>query len=306
MSLTESMIKYDDEYYMTNYLMYVRIEKGLSNNSLESYKHDLHIYLNFLKERNKTLINATQKDIESFLSYRAKSGVKLRTVARNKVSISNLYKFFIMEEYIEVNPAENLEVIKLKKTLPEYLTVEEVDKLLSIPDLNTAKGIRDKLIFELMYSCGLRVSEVCALTLYDVSIESEYLRLFGKGGKERIVPIGKDALTVLEMYLEKSRPIMLKSKKNNKLFLNCRGDHISRVGIWKIVKEVLKLSGIKKNVFPHTLRHSFATHLVQRGADLMSVQRMLGHSDITTTEIYTHIDSEHLKKQMKKHPKHKV
>ncbi len=306
MSLAKPITKHDDDFYTTSYLTYVRIEKGLSGNSLASYQHDLRIYLTFLKENNKTLLGATQKDIEKFLSHRTKSGVKLRTVARNKVSITNLYKFLIMEDYIEKNPTENLEVIKLKRTLPDYLSVEEVDKLLSVPDLSTAKGIRDKLIFELMYSCGLRVSEVCSLTLFDVSIDAEYLRLFGKGGKERIVPIGKDALTILDMYLKESRPVMLKKKRSNELFLNCRGDHISRVGVWKIVKEVLKLSGINKNVFPHTLRHSFATHLVQRGADLRSVQRMLGHSDITTTEIYTHVDSEHLKNQMKKHPKHKV
>lgn len=301
-----SITKYNDDYYLSSYLTYVRVEKGLSDNSLDSYKHDLIIYLKYIKSNKKTLTTATQKDIEKFLSSRAQSGAKLRTVARNKVSVTNLYKFMVMEEYIEKNPAENLEVIKLKRTLPEYLTVDEVDKLLSIPDENTVKGLRDKLIFELMYSCGLRVSEVCSLTLYEVSLEGEYLRLFGKGGKERIVPIGKEAITLLERYLKESRPAMLKIKKSTELFLNCRGDHISRVGIWKIVKEVLKLSGISKNVFPHTLRHSFATHLIQRGADLRSVQRMLGHSDITTTEVYTHVDSEHLKKQIKKHPKHQI
>ncbi len=306
MSITKQTKKHDDNYYITSYLAYVRVEKGLSGNSLASYKHDLQIYLTFLQSIKKTLLEATQKDIEAFLSFRSKSGVKLRTVARNKVSVTNLYKFFLMEDYINKNPADNLEVIKLKRTLPEYLSIEDVDKLLAVPDLSTPKGIRDKLIFELMYSCGLRVSEVCALTLYDVFIEAEYLRLLGKGGKERIVPIGKNALMLLEMYMEKSRPIMLKNKKTDELFLNCRGERISRVGVWKIVKEVLKLSGIKKNVFPHTLRHSFATHLIQRGADLRSVQRMLGHSDITTTEIYTHVDSQHLKNQMKKHPKHKV
>ncbi len=306
MSLTKQVTKNDDDQYIEDYLTYIKIEKGLSGNSLSSYKHDLQIYLNFLRENKKTLLNATQRDIEKFLGQRTKEGIKLRTVARNKVSITNLYKYFMMEEYIEKNPSDNLEVIKLKRTLPEYLSVEDVDKLLAVPDIKTPKGIRDKLIFELMYSCGLRVSEVCALTLYDVSIENEYLRLHGKGGKERIVPIGKEALIILDLYMKKARPSMSKGKKSAELFLNCRGDHISRVGVWKIVKEVLKLSGIEKNVFPHTLRHSFATHLVQRGADLRSVQKMLGHSDITTTEIYTHVDSTHLKNQIKKHPKHKV
>lgn len=293
-----------DNDLLSMYLTYVRVEKGLSVNSLDSYKRDILIYLDFLKLNKKTVLKAGRKDIEKFLGERTEHGSKLRTVARNKVSIGNLYKFLVMENYITKNPTDNMEVIRLKRTLPEYLTAEEVDELLSVHNEKTDKGLRDKSIFELMYSSGLRVSEICSLKVDDVFFEGKYLRLFGKGNKERIVPINDRALDILRRYVRTSRMAMIKAKKTNELFLNFRGDKISRVGIWKIVKETLRKSGIEKNVYPHTLRHSFATHLIQHGADLRSVQRMLGHSDITTTEIYTHVDSAHLKKQMTKHPKH--
>lgn len=293
-----------DNDLLSMYLTYVRVEKGLSVNSLDSYKRDILIYLDFLKLNKKNVLKATRRDIEKFLSERTEHGSKLRTVARNKVSIGNLYKFLVMENYLTKNPTDNLEVIRLKRTLPEYLTADEVDELLSVHNEKTDKGLRDKSIFELMYSSGLRVSEICALKSEDVFFEGKYLRLYGKGNKERIVPINDRALDILKRYVKTSRVVMVKSKKTNELFLNFRGDKISRVGIWKIVKEAMRKSGIEKNVYPHTLRHSFATHLIQHGADLRSVQRMLGHSDITTTEIYTHVDSAHLKKQISKHPKH--
>lgn len=289
---------------LSKYLTYVNVEKGLSKNSLDSYKRDLLIYLAFLKKNKKTVIRAMRRDIEKFLEERTQTGSKLRTVAHNKVSIGNLYKFLVKEKILSKNPTDNLEVIKLKRTLPEYLTGEEVEALLSVHDINTDKGLRDKTIFELIYSCGLRVSELCSLTLEDISIEGKHLRLFGKGGKERVVPINDKALKLLKLYVSTSRISILKEKTTKELFVNFRGDKISRVGIWKIVKETMKKSGIEKNVYPHTLRHSFATHLIQNGADLRSVQIMLGHSDITTTEIYTHVDSAHLKKQISKHPKH--
>ena len=293
-----------DQEILSMYLNYEGVEKGLSPNTLESYKRDIVIYINFLNKNKKTILKASRKDIEKFLIDRRSKGAKSRTVARNKVSIVNLYKFLIMENYISKNPTDNLEVIRLKRVLPASLTTKEVDDLLSVHNEKTDKGLRDKAIFELMYSSGLRVSEICSLKVYDIFFEGKYIRITGKGNKERIVPINDRALDILQRYIQTSRVIMVKGKKTNELFLNFRGDKISRVGIWKIVKEAMKKSGIEKNVHPHTLRHSFATHLIQHGADLRSVQRMLGHSDITTTEIYTHVDSNHLKKQMTKHPKH--
>ncbi|ADK30454.1 tyrosine recombinase, XerD [Brachyspira pilosicoli 95/1000] len=280
------------------------MEKGLSQNTLESYRRDIVIYLDFLGRNKKTILKATRKDIEKFLSERKEQGSKSRTVARNKVSIVNLYKFLVMENYISKNPTDNLEVIRLKRVLPESLTTEEVDDLLSVHNEKTDKGLRDKAIFELMYSSGLRVSEICSLKIEDIFFDEKYLKICGKGKRERIVPINDKALDILKRYIQTSRVVMVKGKKTSELFLNFRGDKISRVGIWKIVKEAMKKSGIEKNVYPHTLRHSFATHLIQHGADLRSVQRMLGHSDITTTEIYTHVDSTHLKKQIAKHPKY--
>ena len=299
-----SVKQVSDQEILSMYLNYEAVEKGLSSNTLESYKRDIAIYLDFLSRNKKTILKATRKDIEKFLSERKEQGSKSRTVARNKVSIVNLYKFLVMENYISKNPTDNLEVIRLKRVLPESLTTTEVDDLLAVPNEKTDKGLRDKAIFELMYSSGLRVSEICSLKIEDISFEEKCLKIKGKGNRERIVPINDRALDILQRYIQTSRVIMVKGKKTSELFLNFRGDKISRVGIWKIVKETMKKSDIDKNVYPHTLRHSFATHLIQHGADLRSVQRMLGHSDITTTEIYTHVDSSHLKKQIAKHPKH--
>ena len=299
-----SVKQVSDQEILSMYLNYEAVEKGLSSNTLESYKRDIVIYLDFLTRNKKTILKATRKDIEKFLSERKEQGSKSRTVARNKVSIVNLYKFLVMENYISKNPTDNLEVIRLKRVLPESLTTTEVDDLLAVPNEKTDKGLRDKAIFELMYSSGLRVSEICSLKIEDISFEEKCLKIKGKGNRERIVPINDRALDILQRYIQTSRVIMVKGKKTSELFLNFRGDKISRVGIWKIVKETMKKSDIDKNVYPHTLRHSFATHLIQHGADLRSVQRMLGHSDITTTEIYTHVDSSHLKKQIAKHPKH--
>ena len=299
-----SVKQVSDQEILSMYLNYEAVEKGLSSNTLESYKRDIVIYLDFLSRNKKSILKATRKDIEKFLSERKEQGSKSRTVARNKVSIVNLYKFLVMENYISKNPTDNLEVIRLKRVLPESLTTTEVDDLLSVHNEKTDKGLRDKAIFELMYSSGLRVSEICSLKIDDIFFEGKYLRICGKGKRERIVPINDRALDILQRYIQTSRVIMVKGKKTSELFLNFRGDKISRVGIWKIVKETMKKSGIEKNIYPHTLRHSFATHLIQHGADLRAVQRMLGHSDITTTEIYTHVDSAHLKKQIAKHPKH--
>ena len=299
-----SVKQISDQEILSMYLNYESMEKGLSLNTLESYRRDIVIYLDFLNRNKKTILKATRKDIEKFLSERKEQGSKSRTVARNKVSIVNLYKFLVMENYISKNPTDNLEVIRLKRVLPESLTDEEVDDLLSVHNEKTDKGLRDKAIFELMYSSGLRVSEICSLKIEDILFDEKYLKICGKGKRERIVPINDKALDILKRYIQTSRVVMVKGKKTSELFLNFRGDKISRVGIWKIVKEAMKKSGIEKNIYPHTLRHSFATHLIQHGADLRSVQRMLGHSDITTTEIYTHVDSTHLKKQIAKHPKY--
>ena len=299
-----SVKQISDQEILSMYLNYESMEKGLSQNTLESYRRDIVIYIDFLGRNKKTILKATRKDIEKFLSERKEQGSKSRTVARNKVSIVNLYKFLVMENYISKNPTDNLEVIRLKRVLPESLTTEEVDDLLSVHNEKTDKGLRDKAIFELMYSSGLRVSEICSLKIEDIFFDEKYLKICGKGKRERIVPINDKALDILKRYIQTSRVVMVKGKKTSELFLNFRGDKISRVGIWKIVKEAMKKSGIEKNVYPHTLRHSFATHLIQHGADLRSVQRMLGHSDITTTEIYTHVDSTHLKKQIAKHPKY--
>ena len=235
-----SVKQVSDQEILSMYLNYEAVEKGLSSNTLESYKRDIAIYLDFLGRNKKTILKATRKDIEKFLSERKEQGSKSRTVARNKVSIVNLYKFLVMENYISKNPTDNLEVIRLKRVLPESLTTTEVDDLLAVPNEKTDKGLRDKAIFELMYSSGLRVSEICSLKIEDISFEEKCLKIKGKGNRERIVPINDRALDILQRYIQTSRVIMVKGKKTSELFLNFRGDKISRVGIWKIVKETMK------------------------------------------------------------------
>ena len=244
-----SVKQVSDQEILSMYLNYEAVEKGLSSNTLESYKRDIAIYLDFLGRNKKTILKATRKDIEKFLSERKEQGSKSRTVARNKVSIVNLYKFLVMENYISKNPTDNLEVIRLKRVLPESLTTTEVDDLLAVPNEKTDKGLRDKAIFELMYSSGLRVSEICSLKIEDISFEEKCLKIKGKGNRERIVPINDRALDILQRYIQTSRVIMVKGKKTSELFLNFRGDKISRVGIWKIVKETMKKSDIDKNVY---------------------------------------------------------
>ena len=235
-----SVKQVSDQEILSMYLNYEAVEKGLSSNTLESYKRDIVIYLDFLSRNKKSILKATRKDIEKFLSERKEQGSKSRTVARNKVSIVNLYKFLVMENYISKNPTDNLEVIRLKRVLPESLTDTEVDDLLAVHNEKTDKGLRDKAIFELMYSSGLRVSEICSLKIDDIFFEGKYLRICGKGKRERIVPINDRALDILQRYIQTSRVIMVKGKKTSELFLNFRGDKISRVGIWKIVKETMK------------------------------------------------------------------
>ena len=226
-----SVKQISDQEILSMYLNYESMEKGLSQNTLESYRRDIVIYLDFLGRNKKTILKATRKDIEKFLSERKEQGSKSRTVARNKVSIVNLYKFLVMENYISKNPTDNLEVIRLKRVLPESLTTEEVDDLLSVHNEKTDKGLRDKAIFELMYSSGLRVSEICSLKIEDIFFDEKYLKICGKGKRERIVPINDKALDILKRYIQTSRVVMVKGKKTSELFLN----------FTKFVKNVTKM-----------------------------------------------------------------
>ncbi|MBC7329499.1 site-specific tyrosine recombinase XerD [bacterium] len=285
------------------YILFLRTERGLSDNTLYSYKNDLRQFLQYLQSREiKEIDNLNEDLLLSFLSF-LKEKFKPRSVMRKVSAVKGLLKFLQREGYIEGGLYEKLETPTPSKSLPKVLSVEEIERLLSQPDTSNVYGLRDKALLELLYSSGLRISEASNLRIDDVDLEGEFLRCKGKGQKERIVPLGSLAKKWLKEYISGAR-LALAKKDTRWLFLRKGGGKLSRVSMWKIVKKYAKMAGIKKEISPHTLRHSFATHLLEGGADLRSIQEMLGHSSITTTEIYTHISTKHLKEVFKEsHPR---
>ncbi len=295
------------EYYKEDFLHYLVVERGLAQNTIESYNRDLTSYIKFLQKNLQiTDINkVTRADIMKFLSFLKNSGKSSRTIARHIASIRSFHHFLIRDRITDHDPTELIETPQTEMKLPKVLSTGEVETLLNAPDLSTVLGIRDKAMLELMYATGMRVSELIRLNLNDIHLQLGFVRCFGKGNKERIIPVGKHATEALENYLMKARPQLLKQRKNTEaLFLNHHGKRLSRQGFWKIVKQLAQKAGIHKELTPHTLRHSFATHLLENGADLRSVQEMLGHADISTTQIYTHVTKTRLKDVYKRfHPR---
>ena len=282
---------------LDQFLNYIAVERGLSINTLDSYSRDLNKYLNHLtnigiKDINKT----TDLTVISFISILKKEGLSNRSIARNLTAVKMFYNFLTQDHYIKNNPTLNIETPKREAKLPQILNIGEIDLLLQAPDKNTPLGLRDSAFLELLYATGLRVSEIVSLSLNDINLEAGYLIAYGKGSKERVIPIGEVSQNVIREYLKTSRPILLNNKQSPYLFITRSGKPITRQGFWKIIKKYSLAAGIKKNITPHTLRHSFASHLLERGADLRSVQMMLGHVDISTTQIYTHVTTERLKK----------
>ncbi len=274
-----------------DYIDYISYEKGLSNNTKESYKSDLMAYLAFLnKEGINTWDKVKKSDIKAYLAYI--SNDEVTSIARKLTTIKNFNKYLVKEKIINSDEAENIERPKLKKRLPKVMSIEEVALLLDI-QTNTEFDYRNKAMLELMYASGIRVSELVNLTLHSIDMENCVVRLIGKGNKERIVPIGEYTINYLKEYLN-VRDKLLKKNNTEALFLNNHGNAITRQGFFKVLKKLLKEKGLNENISPHTLRHSFATHLLNYGADLRSIQVMLGHSDIATTKIYTHISKEKL------------
>ena len=289
-----------------NFINYCEYEKGLSPNTLKSYNYEIHLYQSYLKDKLNIIDieNVSKKDIESYLKYCYSKDEDSKTISHKITTIYNLHNYLLREKTVKDNEAEFIDRPKLAKHLPYTLTVSEIDKLLDIP-LVTVFDYRDKAMLELMYGTGLRVSELVSLTVYDVDFYNAFLRIKGKGSKERIVPINSASLKYLKLYLDK-RCLLLKKKTSDELFLNARGEGISRQGFFKNLKKILAKKGMPVNISPHSLRHSFATHLIENGADLRSVQTMLGHSDITTTKIYTHISNEKVTKDyLTNHPRAK-
>jgi len=287
------------------YLNYTKVEKGLAVNTIAAYANDLKKFAAFAKER-KYPIDAINHDcIVEYLSGLYHQRLDSRTVSRHLVSLRNLFRFALAEGVITADPTVNLESPKVRKSLPTYLRMEEVDRLLAQPDVSTPQGLRDRAIIELLYSTGMRVSELVGLRVPDMDMRMGCLRCIGKGDKERVVPVGRQALAAVQEYLVSARPLLLGGGKaaqpSQKLFVNRRGGQLSRIAIWRILKEYGRQAGIRTQLSPHKLRHSFATHMLERGADLRSVQLMLGHADISTTQIYTHVIEERLKQIYKAH-----
>ncbi len=278
--------------YINEFTEYLIIDKKYSENTIKAYNNDLKKFKNFIK--NKTINNIDENSIKDYLKYLNKENNDTKTISHNISTLRSFYKFLLIEKKVNKNPMEYIELPKTKKSLPKTLSIEEIDKLLDIK-LTDAFSFRNKAMLELMYSSGLRVSELINVKIHDIDVSNCIIRIMGKGSKERIVPLGDYAIRYIELYLKEYREKLIKRELNDYLFLNNHGNKMTRQGFFKILKQIAKEKNIKTEFSPHTLRHSFATHLLNGGADLRSIQEMLGHSDISTTQIYTHVSKEKLK-----------
>jgi integrase/recombinase XerD len=285
------------------FLHHLRVERGLAKNTIESYSRDLMKFFDFLEARSLSPLDVSQADLMDFISSLA-GPLSIRSIARHISALKVFYRFLVSDDRIKTNPARLLSAPKLPRRLPGVLSRIEVDRLLSQPDSSTSRGQRDRAMLELLYATGLRVSELVGLKILNINLEAGFVRTVGKGSKERMVPVGAKALEALSDYLAHGRPALLKRRSSSFLFISSRGKPITRQGFWKIIKRYGLKAGIRKELTPHSLRHSFASHLLECGADLRSVQIMLGHADISTTQIYTHVTRERLKQIHEKyHPR---
>jgi integrase/recombinase XerD len=279
---------------------HLRVERGLAENTISSYSRDISRFFDFLDRKARSPVTVSQENLVDYIAS-LRGALSPRSVARNLSSLKSFYRFLVSEGKVEVNPARRLNTPKLPKRLPGVLSREEVERLLSQPESAHPRGQRDKAMLELLYATGLRVSELVGLKISNINLEAGYVRTLGKGSKERMVPMGGKAVEALKEYLADGRIRLLKQRKASSLFLNARGKPLSRQGFWKNIRQYGLKAGIGKEIKPHLLRHSFASHLLEYGADLRSVQIMLGHADISTTQIYTHVTRERLKQIHEKH-----
>jgi len=287
------------------YINYLLVEKGLSDNTIESYSSDLALYLEFLKKNGiKNISDAGTAVMLKHLAALRDAGLGAKSRTRHLVTLRGFYRFLMQEKIVKHNPSKIINLPKSVLKLPDVLSVEEVKKLLNICDIKKPKGIRDAAMIELLYAAGLRVSELVNVKFQNINMEAGFVRVFGKGSKERVVPIGLYAKEKIDHYIKSSRPLLLKNEVSQYLFIARAGKPMTRQGFWKQLKKYGETAGIKKRVTPHSLRHSFASHLLEGGADLRAVQVMLGHVDISTTQIYTHVARKHLKEMHEKyHPR---
>jgi len=290
---------------LNSFLEYLSVERGLAKNTIEAYKRDLKSFICYLRKKDISNTNCVNRTtIVSYLLLMQKNGKASSSTSRACAAIKSFYQFLFREHIIKEDPTVNLDSPKLEHRLPKVLTIQEVEKLLSQPDMTNPLGIRDRSMLELLYATGMRVSELISISIEDVNLEVGFLRCIGKGSKERIIPVGYVALKYLKQYISIAREQLLNGKESKILFLNRQGNTMTRQGFWKIINKYSKKAGIYKKITPHTLRHSFATHLLENGADLRAVQEMLGHADISTTQIYTHLTRNKIKQVYDKtHPR---
>jgi integrase/recombinase XerD len=290
---------------LQEYLNYLSVERGLSKNTLESYARDLRQYLKYIKEKKQLEIDeTTQATVIGYLLQLQARGKATATLSRSLAAIKSYYHFLFREEKIERDPTINLDAPKQEKRLPHILSISDVERLLEQPDLKMPAGIRDRAMLEVLYATGLRVSELISLKTSDFNLDMGYIRCIGKGSKERIVPLGSVAIKYIRLYQENARKFLASTPNETTMFLNHHGHGLTRQGFWKIIKKYAVEINLEGEITPHTLRHSFATHLLENGADLRSVQEMLGHADISTTQIYTHLTKNRLKEVYQKaHPR---
>ena len=277
------------------------LEKNLSQNTLSSYKNDLQKFRNFLEKNNKTVLNADHFLILSFLSMLLDQGFSSKTISRNISSLKSFYKYLISVDHLKLNPMSNIDAPKSGLFLPTTLTVEETQLILDAPNEKRPIELRDKAMLYALYATGMRISELISLNMHNIDLVRGSVQVIGKGGKERMIPLTDDAIKFIKIYIKEAREILNKGKDHNNLFLSTHGKQISRHSFWHRIKAYLKRVNINKDVHPHTLRHAFATHMLNNGADLRSVQLLLGHSDLATTQIYTHVAQTEIQNIHKKH-----
>lgn len=278
-----------------DYLHYLKVERGLSENTINSYGIDLKLFLEYLRENEIPSFKQVNKEvIVNYMQAEKNNNKANSSILRSVSSLRKFFQYLAQEKIIEKDPMLLIDTPKKKQHLPQVLTKEEVEKLLHSPNTGQVLGLRDRAMLELMYATGLRISEIINLKLEDLHLTIGTLQTLGKGHKERIVPVGDEAIKWVNRYLEEARPKLLKQKRSNYLFLNFHGNNLTRQGVWKNLKAEVRKAGIQKNITPHTLRHSFATHILENGADLRIVQELLGHADISTTQIYTHLSNKQL------------
>ncbi|HBM74866.1 MAG TPA: site-specific tyrosine recombinase XerD [Clostridiaceae bacterium] len=292
------------EKLLEEFLYDLKVNRELSKNTLESYGRDLRQFYEYSNSIGVSVLNVNKTGIIAYLMYLQKKGKATSSISRSLASLRSFYQFLSSNKYIDKNPTMNLESPKIEKKLPQILTVEEVELLLSQPNKDDPKGSRDRCMLELLYATGIRVSELVALTIYDINLDMGFIKCNGKGMKDRVIPVGRMALEAMSEYIYKYRMMLLRDKDQKYLFVNFHGNRMTRQGFWKIIKQYAKSAGINKEITPHTLRHCFAAHLIQNGADLRSVQEMLGHSDISTTQVYAQLSKNRIKEVYKKaHPR---